>query len=304
MLWLLTPTVTLTAPTENLVQLPFIETYKFYVSSVAYNISISGGESITEFFTKGEATDNVAVGLCQLSTLKTANLTIHGSQQFTRPRNSVMIMVSVVGERRFGSFWRVLSKATSIAVFVTGTAMFASVTLLSLPIAVMVLTLDLLAGIFGRAIAGWIVSRVSETEPMIHIISSTRQEAYRAVSEILSLKSDDGTPFQIEVNGHVFINQRRMTKRSPWLVKILGVIAEPFDLRRAHNPTSLMAETQAPLLGSDINMISMERKTGLAGEQSRSHGSNGSDLGSSMAGEQYKISKKPAETFTSVSLRD
>lgn len=213
-----------------------------------------------------------------------------------------MIMVSVVGERRFGSFWRVLSKSTSIAVFGTGTAMFASVTLLSLPIAVLVLTLNLLARFFGRAIAGWIVSRVSETEPMIHVISNTRQEAYRAVSEILSLKLDDGIPFQIEVHGNIFINQRRVAKRSSWLVRILGVIAEPYDLRRANNPRSLMPEAQSPLLGSDINMISMEGKTRLAGVQSGSHGSVGSGLGSSAAGEQYKISRKPAETFTSVSL--
>lgn len=285
-------------------QLPFIETYKFYISSVAYSISTVGGESIIDYFKEGKAADNIAIALGQLNTLKTTNLTIHGSRQFTRPRNSVMIMVSIVGDSRFGSFWRLLSKSTSIAVFVTGTALFASVMLLSLQMAVMVLTLNLFAGVFGRAIAGWMVSRVSEIEPMIHVISNTRHEASQAVGEILSIRSDDGTPFQVEVNGHIFINQRRVAKRSPWYVAILGVIAEPYDLRKAYNPISSTGEDDSPFLGTKLNVTGMESKGPMAEVHLPSHESTASDAGSSTGGGKYNVTTKPTSSFTGVSLRE
>ena len=95
-----------------------------------------------------------------------------------------MVIVSVVGQNKGDQIWRLLSKSLSVGVFVAGTAIFASVTLLSLIMAIVVLTLTLAAGIFGRAIASWIVGRVSGTEPMIHVISSAEQEPTR-----LSLKS-------------------------------------------------------------------------------------------------------------------
>ena len=95
-----------------------------------------------------------------------------------------MVIVSVVGQNKGDQIWRLLSKSLSVGVFVAGTAIFASVTLLSLIMAIVVLTLTLAAGIFGRAIASWIVVRVSGTEPMIHVISSAEQEPTR-----LSLKS-------------------------------------------------------------------------------------------------------------------
>ncbi len=258
--------VTLTAVVENWVQLPFIQTYKLYISSVAYNISTTGGESVIDCFKAGDAGDNVAIALHQLSTLKAGTLTIHGSRQWVRSRNSVMIMVSIVGDSRIRKMVRLVAKSISIAVFVAGTACFASVTLLSLQMAIMVLTLSLSAGIFGRALAGWVVSRVSDTEPMIHVISNTRHEAYQAVAEILSIRSDDGTPFQVEVNGHIFIDQRRVAKRSRWPVRaFLGVLAEPYDLRKACRPVTSPAEDASPFLGSEVNLTWMQSR-GLVAE--------------------------------------
>jgi hypothetical protein len=142
-------------------------------------------------------------------------------------------MVSIVGNGKFASLWRLLSKSISIAVFVTGTAMFASVTLVSLPMAVMVLTLVLSAGVFSRAIAGWLVRRVSEKEPMIHVIVNSEDEANHAICRILKIEIANGPDIQVEINGHVFVNGRRVASRSPWHVAILGVLANPYDLRRA-----------------------------------------------------------------------
>lgn len=134
-----------------------------------------------------------------------------------------------------------------MAVFVTGTAFFASVTLLSLIIAVVVLTITLAAGIFGRAIASGIVSHVAKTEPMIHIISGTKEEAYRAIGEILKLKSNDGSPFQVEINGQILIDERRVATRSWLKVAILGVLAEPYDIVKPYRKTLISSGPGAVL---------------------------------------------------------
>lgn len=213
-----------------------------YVSHVPYNIAVSGGESITNCFRTSEAEENVAIALHQLSTLRSATVTIEGSQQFTRSRNATFVLVSVVGSiSRLRAFLRLMSKSISIAIFVAGTAIFASATLLSLVLAASALTMILAAGVFGRAIAGWIVSKVSESEPMIHIIADNPKEAYRAVTEILTLRPTDGGHFQVEMDGHVSINERRVAHRTPLYVNLLGVLAEPFDLRKIHKDVPIMA---------------------------------------------------------------
>ena len=170
-----------------------------------------------------------------------------------------MVMVSVVGENTGDNIWRLLSKTLSVAAFVTGTAVFASVTLLSLIMATVVVTLTLAAGFFGRAIAGWIVGRVSGTEPMIHIISGNEQEAYQAITEVLCLKSNDGTPFQVEINGHIFINERRVASRSPFKVAMLGVLAESYDVTQAHQgpETSLSGSMSLNTLSPRQTHVSM-----------------------------------------------
>lgn len=231
--------MTVTAFTEDKVQRPFIKTYKLFVSSLPYDVKTFGGQPITDYFSNYTASQNVAIALKQLRTLKPASLTVYGSRLRTRSRNSVMIMVSVVGQNKRDNIGRLLSKTVSVAVFVTGTAVFASVTLLSLVMAIVVLTLTLAAGVFGRAIAGWIIGRVSGTEPIIHIISDNEQEAYQAITEILCLKSHDGTHFQVEINGHIFVDERRVASRSPLKVAMLGVLAEPYDVTKNHQGTMM-----------------------------------------------------------------
>ncbi len=183
----------------------------------------------------------VELALKQLPTLLAGTISIDGSLERTEPRNAILVMVSVIddGMSTLQSFWRLLSKAVSIGVFVTGTAFFASVQLLALPMAVMVVTLVLAAGVFGRAIASWITDRVSRAEPLIHVIVNTKEEACQIIAKILMLnKNSKDTPesemraIQVEINGHIFVNCRRVAKRSPWHIRILGIMAEPFDLAR------------------------------------------------------------------------
>ncbi|KAL8878080.1 MAG: hypothetical protein Q9198_004039 [Flavoplaca austrocitrina] len=108
--------------------------------------------------------------------------------------------------------------------------------------AVFVLTLVLAAGVYGRAITGWIVQGVSKTEPLIHVIVNSTHEAQIVIREILSLNEygteDKEDPdkteirkLQVELHGHVFIKQRRVAHRTPWNLRTWGVLADPYDLR-------------------------------------------------------------------------
>ncbi|KAL8912226.1 MAG: hypothetical protein Q9171_002740 [Xanthocarpia ochracea] len=245
--------VTGTAIAENWAQLPFKETWKLYVSDIPYDVRVRGGDSIITKLDGPEG--SVSRILHQLASLKAGTATISGSKQFTRPRNTVLVVISVVnhGKQRIRALLRLLSKCTSIATFVTGTALFASVQLLALPMAVMVLTLVLAAGVYGRAITGWIVQGVSKTEPLIHVIVNSTQEAQHVIAKILSLdeyNSEDMEcadetevrKLQVELHGHVFVKQRRVAHRSPWYLRTLGVLARPFDLRNIDMLESLHGE--------------------------------------------------------------
>ncbi|KAI4259739.1 MAG: hypothetical protein L6R42_004428 [Xanthoria sp. 1 TBL-2021] len=164
--------VTGIALVENWTQLPFKETWKPFVSDVPYDVRVRGGDSIITKLDKPE--DSVNCVLQGLASLKAGTATIQGSRQHTRLRNAVLVVISVVGhgDQRIRSLLRLLSKCTSIATFVTGTSLFASVQLLALPMAVFVLTLVLAAGVNGRAITSWIVQGVSKTEPSSTSLSS------------------------------------------------------------------------------------------------------------------------------------
>ncbi|ERF76000.1 hypothetical protein EPUS_08254 [Endocarpon pusillum Z07020] len=228
--------VTLAAFAEDRAHRPFNKTYKLYLSSLSYDVEILGGQPISDYFSTSTATENA---LKQLKTLRPASMNFFGSSLQTPARNSVIVMVSIVGQQKWEQIGKRLSRVFSVAVFVMGTAVFASATLLSLIMAVVVLTLTLAAGIFGRAIASWIVSNVAGTEPMIHIISGTKEEAYQAIAEILSLKSNDGSPFQVEINGQIFINERRVASRSWLKVALFGVLAEPYDIAKPYQKTKM-----------------------------------------------------------------
>jgi hypothetical protein len=178
--------------------------------------------------------------------------------------DAVLVMISVAnqGQDRVRAVLRLVSKCASIATFVTGTALFASVQLLALPVATMTVTLILAAGVFGRAITGWIVSGVSKTEPLIHVIVNTTQEAQHVIARILSLDeygsqktgTNEVRKVQVELSGHVFVGQRRVGHRSPWWLRTLGVLASPFDLRKVDHSETMHNEYHGSTDRSEVEL--------------------------------------------------
>lgn len=232
------------------------------MSDVPYDVSIRNGDSILPKLANPTASAHQV--LHQLASLKAGTVKLHGSKQYTRPRNAVLVMVSVAshGQNSYRAVFRLVSKCTSIGTFVTGTAIFASVQFLALPVAVMTLTLILGAGVAGRAITGWIVSGVSKTEPLIHVIVNTTQEAQYVIARILSVDENSShesgesevRKVQVELEGHVFISQRRVGRRSSWLLRTLGVLAEPFDLRRVDSSQTIPSGFQSSTDRSELEL--------------------------------------------------
>lgn len=210
------------------------------MSDIPYEVNIQGGDNILPQLENPDATAKKVLN--QLASLRAGTATLRGSKQYTRPRNAVLVMVSVAiqSQGRIRPLAQLVCKCLSVATFVTTTTFFASVQLLALPVAIMTLTLILAAGVFGRAITGWIVSSISKTEPLIHVVVDTSQEAQHVIAQVLSLDNygsqekggNEVRKIQVELDGHVFVSQRRVGGRSRWWLKTLGVLANPFDLRQ------------------------------------------------------------------------
>jgi hypothetical protein len=223
---------TLTAIMESLIRLPFRAQYKFYVSDVPYQITLQGNDSVIG---SGGSVDceSVRNALRQARTLQFASLTIADPRP-TKPRNSVLVVVSIVGHGR--AFWQAWSRAANIAVFILGTFMFASVTLVPVPMALLLLALVLSASVFSRAIVGWLVRGVSIADHLIHVITEDEASAYHAATQIFAMRLDSHVEgeavrkLQVEIDGNVFVDGRRVSKRSSWYVRVLGVLTEPYDL--------------------------------------------------------------------------
>ena len=72
---------------------------------------------------------------------------------------------------------------------------------------------------------------------MIHIITENEEESFKVITEIFCLQQRPETNFQVEIKGHIFVEGRRVAKRSFWYRRILGVMASPFDLRKVKERT-------------------------------------------------------------------
>lgn len=234
--------MTVTAVAENWSNLPFDQQWRLFVSDVPYRVEIRDGDDIMNQLSTSE--ESVSRSLQRLGRLRAGRVIHKGSRVKTQAVNTVIIMVSVVAhDSTFRSVKRLVTKMSSLGVFVTGTAFFAAVQLLALPMAVMVLTFILAAGVFGRGFANWIVTRIDREEPVIHIIVKDAKEAHQVISRILELDDKDLPDeyamtddkarrlIQIEIGGHVFVKHRRVAHRSRWHVLVWGIMADPFDLR-------------------------------------------------------------------------
>lgn len=223
---------------ESWAQFPFEGNWSLFVSDIPYDAGVQNGDNILSKLINSDVSAHDM--LHELASLKAGTVKLYGSKQHTRSRNAVLVMVSVASQKRnlLRSALRLASTCISIATFMASTAFFASVNIVAPSVATMVFLLILAVVIYGRASTEKLVSYVSKTEPLIHVIVDTKQEAHRVIARILSLDRHDNNEtgenevrkVQVELGGHVFVNQQLVGRRSPWVLRTLGVLATPFDL--------------------------------------------------------------------------
>ncbi|KAF1987706.1 hypothetical protein K402DRAFT_453379 [Aulographum hederae CBS 113979] len=260
---------------NNYIQLPFSKYWRLTMSDIPYNIRIEGGDDITT--TPAEAscvTDVVGCNLKQLDTLTTGRIAMRGSGHYTKPRNKLVVMISVA--ERKPPIWKTylwtFTTTLSIGVFITGTTMFASAQLLSISMAIFTLTTILADGVFSRTIAIWIVTKVEKADPLIHYIANSEREAHDVIAKLFTFEldgsSDPKDPLkiqrgvQIELKGHIFIDKRRVGKRSfvsRCSLWAFGIIRPAFDVAK-DTPCEFrkdleMEPLQSNMSGSDAGFV-------------------------------------------------
>ena len=245
--------VTVVAIIDSWAQLPFDHYAKLYLSDLRNEYSLENGEHIL---------NNLEDNLRQLGTLKPGDLHIEGSHESTSARNTLLVIISIARDinstgGRNTPFWRhglqILLKLGTIIIYVFGTSIFAAVTLLALPMAQMVLIIVVGAGILARVITGNIASSILQQDSLFHVIASNEADAVEIVRQAFKEQSDldAETKFQIEIEGHIFIGQVRVAKRSVWRRRFLGVLASPYDITRHHVCSHVPQKAEkASLLGS------------------------------------------------------
>ncbi|EEU48960.1 uncharacterized protein NECHADRAFT_75641 [Fusarium vanettenii 77-13-4] len=141
-------------------------------------------------------------------------------------RTCFYVVVSVQGISRMHAIAQIISKASSVAVYAFGTALFASASLMSISIALMVLCLLLPAGVAGRVIAMWIVSQIGrENKPILHKLVKSENEAGEYIHAIAELD------LQLEIHGHVIMSGWCIRSRNRLFspATYIGLLAKPFD---------------------------------------------------------------------------
>lgn len=237
--------MTAVAVADSWASLPFDHFAKLYVSDLRNDYEVQGGRSfLSDPDDNGNATkaEIITANLRQLVTLEPGNLKIVGSFEPTPARNRLLILISVArdGPDRLGGprtsliryATQIFFKLAAVTIYVFATSVFAAVVLLALPMAQMILMLLVGSGILGRVLVGNMVSAVKQQASFIHIIADSEQEAAGFVARIFEDQNRPGirTRFQIELDGHVFVDQVRVKSRSPLWVWMLGVLAPPYDL--------------------------------------------------------------------------
>lgn len=101
-----------------------------------------------QLFGRGEILRNLEKGYNTFG-----RVLIKPDQPWSAANNAFYVIISVRGITTPHAFLRVLSKLVSIGAYTAGTGIFASSTLATIPVAVVVACLVLIAGVFGRVVA-------------------------------------------------------------------------------------------------------------------------------------------------------
>ena len=229
--------VVLVSIMENTAGIPFTSNWTLRITKAPSNIHISRETPKVQ----GSDGQDVLRAIHEGFNI-TSTMTISDQEAYVRRNSCFYVVISAEGVSPAHAGFRVLSKGSSVAVFAFGTSIFATASLMSISVALMVLCVVLSSGVFGRVTAMWIASEMNKiTDPILHSVVRDRAEAARYVQEILNLPG-----LIVEIGGHVIINGRAVKRRNQWLClsRYIGLLAAPFDATklalRVHEPVEGM----------------------------------------------------------------
>lgn len=210
---------------ENIAGIPFTQNWTMRITKSPHNIQISHDAPVVQ----GSHDEDVLQAIHRGFNV-TSMVTIPDQEPYVKRNSCFYVIVSAEGVSAVHACFRVISKGSSVAVFAYGTALFASASLVSVTVTVMVLGLVLVAGVFGRVTAMWIAAEMNKvSDPILHTVVQNRSEAAKHVQEILNLPD-----LIVEIGGHVIVNGRAIRRRNPWLSlsRYIGLLAPPFDVTK------------------------------------------------------------------------
>lgn len=210
---------------ENFVGVPFTNNWTLRIAKSPHNVQISEDAPVVQAREGKDVLDAIKAGFNATSVVK-----IPGQEAYTKRNSCFYVVISQEGVSAAHATFRVLSKASNVAVFAFGTTLFASASLMSISVSLMVLSIVLSAGVWGRVTSMWIASQMNKiSDPVLHTVVSGRREAAEHMQEILKING-----LIVETGGHIIVNGRAIKRRNPWLsaARYIGLLAAPFDITK------------------------------------------------------------------------
>lgn len=141
---------------ENAAGIPFTHNWTMRVTQSPHNIHISDDTPVVQ----GNQNEDVLHVIHRGFNVKSM-LSLTSQEAYVKRNSCFYVVVSAEGVSAVHATFRVLSKGSSVVVFAFGTTIFASASLVSVSIVLMVLCLVLAAGVFGKVVAMWIASEMN-----------------------------------------------------------------------------------------------------------------------------------------------
>ncbi|KAI4287940.1 MAG: hypothetical protein L6R35_002802 [Caloplaca aegaea] len=229
---------------ENFVGVPFTNNWTLRISKVPHTIQISRDAPKVQARDGKDVLDAIKSGFNATSLVKLSR-----QEPYTKRNSCFYVVISQEGVSAAHATFRVLSKASNVAVFAFGTALFASATLMSVSVVLMILSLVLSAGVWGRVTAMWIASQMNKvSDPVLHTVVRERLDAAGHMEEILKIPG-----LIVETGGHIIINGYSIKRRNPWFstATYIGLLAAPYDITKSAiftQPDSTMGESRSDAL--------------------------------------------------------
>ncbi|KAL8796440.1 MAG: hypothetical protein Q9182_007373 [Xanthomendoza sp. 2 TL-2023] len=257
--------VVLLSIVENFVGVPFTNNWTLRISKAPHGVEISRDAPKVQARDGKDILDIIKAGFNATSFVR-----LSSQEPYTKRNTCFYVVISQEGVSPTHAAFRVLSKASNVAVFAFGTTLFASATLMSVSVVLMILSLVLSAGVWGRVTAMWIASQMNKfSDPVLHTVVPERLDVAGHMEEILKLPG-----LLIETGGHIIINGYSIKRRSPWFsaATYIGLLAAPYDITKLAmftQPSSAKKYSQADT--QDMQITPLRRGYEFSDSSSEGH---------------------------------